>query len=68
LAAAGAALALMTRPTGGIAHMLASLFALENALIFTVGAFVPMPFMETDGGTIRRYRRSHRKRMIVVQE
>jgi hypothetical protein len=68
LAAAGAALALITRPAGGIAHMIASIFALENAVIFTVGAFIPMPFMETDGGTIRRYWHSHRKRMIVVQE
>jgi hypothetical protein len=68
LAVAGGALALITRPMGGIAHMIASIFALENAVIFTVGAFIPMPFMETDGETIRRYWRSHRKRMIVVQE
>jgi hypothetical protein len=68
LAVAGGLLALVTRPTGGIAHMISLLFALENALIFTLGAFLPMPFMETDGGTIQRYWRSHRKRMIVVQE
>jgi hypothetical protein len=68
LAIAGGLLALVTRPIGGIAHMIATIFALENALIFTVGAFLPMPFMETDGGTLRRYWRSHRKRMIVVQE
>jgi hypothetical protein len=68
LAAAGGLLALVARPNGGIAYMVAALLALENLLIFTLGAFIPLPFFETDGETLRRYLRSHRKRMVVVQE
>lgn len=68
LAAAGALPALATRPLGGLGHMIPALFALENALIFSAGALIPMPFMETDGSTLRRYLRSHRKRMVVIQE
>jgi hypothetical protein len=68
LAVAGAALALVVRPVSRLGFMLAALLGLENALIFTAGALLPMPFMETDGGTLRRYLRSYRKRMVVVQE
>ena len=66
-AALGGLAALATRPIGGVAFMISTLFALENLLVFTVGAFLPLPFMETDGTTLLRYRRD-RRRMVVVQE
>jgi hypothetical protein len=55
-------------PRPSVAFMISTLFALENLLVFSLGALLPLPFMETDGGTLRRYRRGHRKRMVVVQE
>lgn len=64
----GALMTVVTRPLGGLAYMISVLFTLDNLLIFTLGAFLPLPFMETDGTTIRRYRRAHRKRMVIVQE
>lgn len=68
LAVAGWLLALATWPVRGIAFMIALLFALENTFIFYLGAFIPLPFMETDGETIRRYWRTHRGRNLVVKE
>lgn len=68
LAAAGGLLALVTRPISGLATTVATLLALENLLVFTLGAFLPLPFLETDGTTLKRYRDSHRKRMVIVQE
>jgi hypothetical protein len=68
LAALAGLLALLTRRAGGIPFMLATLAALENLLVFTLGAFLPMPFMETDGGTLLRHRDGFRKQMIVIQE
>lgn len=59
---------LIVRPISKPAFMVASIFTLENLGIFSVGAFLPMPFMETDGNTLLRYRNTHRKRMIVIQE
>ncbi len=59
---------LIVRPAGRMALMVASLFALDNLLIFTVGALLPMPVLETDGVVIRRYRQAYRKRMVVIQE
>ena len=67
-AAVGALVALATRPLGGIAHMVSALFALENTLVFTLGALVPLPFLETDGVILQRYQRDHRKRMVTIQE
>ena len=67
-AAVGGLLALATRPIGGLAHMVSTLFALENLLIFSLGAFVPLPFMETDGTTLLRYRHVHRPRRVIIQE
>jgi hypothetical protein len=55
-------------PKPSVAFMVSTLFALENLLVFSLGALFPLPFMETDGGTLRRYRRGHRKRMVVIQE
>lgn len=60
--------ALIVRPAGRMALMVASLFALDNLLVFTVGAFLPIPVLETDGIVIRRYRQAYRKRMVVIQE
>ena len=68
LAVTGGLLALLTWPLGGIAHMIALLFALENWLVFTLGAFIPLPFMETDGTILQRYRQSHRKRTLTIPE
>ena len=64
----GGVVALATRPIGGIAHMVSSLFALENLFIFTLGAFMPLPFMETDGTTLLRHRRALGRRTVIVQE
>ena len=67
-AVAGGLVALATRPIGGVAHMVSTLFALENLLVFSAGALVPLPFMETDGGTLRRHRHPRREGRVVVQE
>ncbi len=66
LAVAGGVVALLTWPLGGIVRMTATLFALENWLIFTLGAFIPLPFMETDGTILQRYRQNHRKRALTI--
>ena len=69
LAGAGALVAALAWPAGGVARMVSSLFALENLLVFTLGAFLPMPFMETDGATILRHRRGDRRsRRLIIQE
>ncbi len=68
LVVAGAVAALLTRPLNRVAFMAAAMLAIENLLIFSAGAFLPVPFMETDGTTLRRQRRAHRKRTIVIQE
>ena len=68
LAVTGGVLALLTWPLGGMAHMVAILFALENWLVFTLGAFIPLPFMETDGTILQRYRQNHRKRTLTISE
>lgn len=63
----GGLIALLTRPVGGISHMLATVFAAENLLVFTLGAFLPLRHLETDGTILLRYlpkRRHH----IVIQE
>jgi len=68
LAAVAGLLAALVHPFSRLAFMVASIFALENSLIFTIGAFLPLPFMETDGTTLQRYRAEYRKRMIIIQE
>lgn len=68
LVAAGVLAGLVTRPLNRFAFVVSTLFALENLLVFTVGALLPMPFVETDGMTLRKHRQAHRKRMVVVQE
>jgi hypothetical protein len=68
LAVAAGAVAALVRPFNQIAFMVASIFALENMAVFTVGAFLPLSFLETDGAALQRYRNSHRKRMVVIQE
>ncbi|MCL4802785.1 MAG: hypothetical protein KJ046_00630 [Anaerolineae bacterium] len=68
LALAGGMFALVMRAFSPLGFMLGLLLALENLLVFTLGAFFPLPFMETDGTTIKRYRDTHRKRMVIIQE
>ncbi|HQF70407.1 MAG TPA: hypothetical protein PLH39_03905 [Promineifilum sp.] len=69
LAGGGALAAVLAWPVGGVARMVSTLFALENLLVFTLGAFLPMPFMETDGATILHHRQTAGgSRRIVIQE
>lgn len=68
LAVLSGLVALLTWPLGGITHMVAMLLALENWLVFTLGAFIPLPFMETDGTILQRFRQSHRKRSLTISE
>lgn len=57
LALAGGLATLLAQRRGGVAYMASALFALENLIVFTMGAFLPLPFMETDGTTIRHHLR-----------
>lgn len=66
LTMAGGLLALLAWPSRSILSMVSALFALDNLLIFTLGAFLPLPLLETDGAVLLKYRR--RRRMIVLQE
>lgn len=68
LALAATLVTFIVRPAGRTALMVASLFALDNLFVFTVGAFLPLPFLETDGAVVQRYRQAYRKRMVVIQE
>ncbi|MCA9867397.1 MAG: hypothetical protein KC410_12990 [Anaerolineales bacterium] len=68
LALAAMLVAFIVRPVGRTALMVASLFALDNLFIFSAGALLPLPFLETDGAIIQRYRQAYRKRMVVIQE
>src|SRR5690606_3797771 len=68
LAAAAALSIPLARRLGGIPYMLTALTALENLAIFTMGAFLPLPFMETDGTILQRYRNEHRRRMVTISE
>jgi Zn-dependent protease len=63
----GGLLALLTRPIGGIGYMITTLFAAENLLVFTLGAFLPLRHPETDGTILLRHRPGRRNR-IVIQE
>jgi Zn-dependent protease len=38
------AVALLAWPIGGLARMVTSLFALDNLLVFTLGALLPLPY------------------------
>jgi len=49
-----AVIALLLRPGGGTPWLVAAFFSLENLLLFTLGAFIPMGF--TDGGTLLKWR------------
>lgn len=68
LAAAAALFIPIARRLGGIPYMLTALTALENLAVFTLGAFLPLPFMETDGTILQRYRNEHRRRMVTISE
>jgi hypothetical protein len=63
-----ALLALATRSARGVVYMVATLETLENLLVFTLGAFMPLPFLETDGTVLRKYAVRHRRRMVIIQE
>jgi len=47
------AVAWLFQPVGGLAWALAVFMALDNLLVFAIGAFLPLGF--TDGSTILRY-------------
>jgi hypothetical protein len=49
----GGTLALVTQPFNGVIWYLALFFFLDNLLVFTLGAFLPLNF--SDGGTLLRY-------------
>jgi hypothetical protein len=68
LAAFAGGLALLARPLGGLWAFLASFLALDNFLVFTLGALLPYFFFETDGVTIRRQLQKQRPRRIVLSE
>lgn len=68
LAVAAMLLMPLARRLGGIPFMLTALIALENLIVFTLGAFLPLPFMETDGSVVQRYRNEHRRRMVIISE
>jgi Zn-dependent protease len=67
-AVAGGLMALIMRPLSGVVYMLSLLFAFENLLIFTIGAFLPLKIIETDGTVLLRQRQQLRRRSIVIQE
>jgi hypothetical protein len=46
--------AVIILPADGMARVLTVLFLID-ALVFAPGAFIPTPFMETDGNTILRW-------------
>lgn len=50
LAVVGGLVALLLRDSGGLWYWLSLFFALENLLVFTLGAFLPLGF--TDGSTL----------------
>jgi hypothetical protein len=64
------ALALLARPLGGggLPAFLTSFLAIDNLLVFTLGALTPLPFFETDGVTILRQLRRNRPRNFVLSE
>ena len=60
-------LAALAWPLRSVVSMITTIFALDNLLIFTLGALLPLPFMETDGTVLLKY--GHRlRRAIVLQE
>jgi hypothetical protein len=62
------ALALLARPLGGLPAFLTSFLAIDNLLVFTLGALTPLPFFESDGVTILRQLRRNRPQNIVLSE
>lgn len=63
-----AALAVLLRPFGGVAALVAGFFALDNLLVFTLGAFLPLKSLETDGVILLRYLRRERQAGVIIQE
>lgn len=65
LALAGSALALLTWPLRSVVSMVAAIVALDNWLVFTLGALLPIKAIETDGTVLLKH---WRRRTIVIQE
>lgn len=61
-------LALGARPLGRLPFMLTSILALENLLIFTIGALLPIKAIGTDGAVILRYWRPEQRDGVIIQE
>lgn len=61
-------LALLARPLGGALAFVTSFVALDNLLVFTLGALTPIPFFEDDGVTILRQLKRNQPRRIVLSE
>jgi hypothetical protein len=67
LTGAAGLLALLAWPVGGLARMVTTVFALDNFLVFTAGALLPLPFPETDGVVLLRHL-NEGTRPVVIQE
>lgn len=65
---AGGVLAALVWPVGSIGRMVTTLFALDNLLVFTLGAFLPLRFPETDGTVLLRHLEEKPRPMVVFQE
>lgn len=52
---AATSLWLVVRERNDLAAWLIFLFTADSLLIFTLGAIIPLPFIETDGGTLLRW-------------
>jgi Zn-dependent protease len=61
-------LASLVRPLGGVWVFVTTFFALDNLLVFTIGALTPIPFFEDDGVTILRQLRRNKPQRIVLSE
>lgn len=66
--AAGGLLALVFRRSGGIPAMITTLFALENLMVFVIGAFIPLRQIETDGTVLLRHRHHLRRPSSTTEE
>jgi Zn-dependent protease len=63
-----AAAALLLRPLNNALSFVASFTALDNLLVFILGALTPLPVLETDGTTILRQLRQRPAQRIVLPD
>lgn len=61
----GSILALLAWPLRSMVSMVLAILALDNLLVFTLGALLPLKIIETDGDALIRHRR---RRTIVIKE